>query len=357
MLVEMFTGLALLVVFVIVEMRVKEPMFRLPCSASAPFTAGILATLLSSLGRGGLMFMLIIWLQGIWLPLHGYSFSQTPLWAGIYMLPLHDRVPDGGAAFAACSPIVTARGPFATGGMLMAALSFILLEQLPVDFPTGRSRALCLLIGLAWGCSSRPTRPEIMNSLPADQRGAGAGMTATFQLRPRCSRSGIFFSLMIVGLASALPPPCTGGWSTRACRPTWPTGAHLAPPAGGDPLRVFLGYNPMKQLLGPSVLAHSAATARGLPDRACVLPAAHLRAIPPRPAHGVRLRHRRLPARRGRIVAAQQPLRARPARRAGVRVGRGRGRADRRRRRLIAPADSCSTARTRLWPIGVIEPR
>src|SRR6201999_359430 len=74
--------------FVVIETRVAEPMFQLALFRIQAFTAGNLAVLASSVARGGLQFVLIIWLQGIWLPLHGYDYSDTPLWAGIFLLPM-----------------------------------------------------------------------------------------------------------------------------------------------------------------------------------------------------------------------------------------------------------------------------
>ena len=76
------------VAFALIEWRVEDPMFRLPLFRIRAFTFGTLSTFLSAIARGGLLFMLIIWLQGIWLPLHGVNFTDTPLRAGIYMLPL-----------------------------------------------------------------------------------------------------------------------------------------------------------------------------------------------------------------------------------------------------------------------------
>src|SRR6202050_5005136 len=126
-------GIFVLPVFAWIETRVPAPMFRLSLFKIRAFTAGNLASLLAALGRGGLMFILIIWLQGIWLPRHGYSFSQTPLWAGIYMLPMTGGFLIAGPVSGWLSDRFGAR-PFATGGMLLAALSFVLLQLLPVNF-------------------------------------------------------------------------------------------------------------------------------------------------------------------------------------------------------------------------------
>src|SRR5215470_17154605 len=197
-------GLAVLAVFCVIETRVPDPMFRLSLFRIRPFTAGNLASLLSSLGRGGLMFIFIIWLQGIYLPIHGYSFERTPLWAGIAMLPLTIGFLIAGPASGWLSDRFGAR-PFATGGMLVAALSFVLLELLPVDFRYWQFALILLMNGIGMGLFASPNRAGIMNSLPPEQRGVGAGMSATFQNSAMVLSIGIFFTLIILGLAASLP--------------------------------------------------------------------------------------------------------------------------------------------------------
>ena len=246
-------GLALLAVFVVIERRVDEPMFNLSLFRIRAFTAGCVATLLAAIGRGGLQFILIIWLQGIWLPRHGYNFTQTPLWAGIYMLPLIAGFLIAGPISGYLSDRYGAR-PFATGGMVLAAASFLALETLPVDFAYSGFALLLLVNGLAMGLFSSPNRAAIMNSLPADQRGAGAGMSATFQNAAQVLSIGIFFSLMIVGLAANLPGALHDGLLAHGVPQADATRiAHLPPVA--SLFAAFLGYNPMEHLLGPHVLA------------------------------------------------------------------------------------------------------
>jgi MFS family permease len=246
-------GLLLLAIFAVIETRIKDPMFRLGLFRIRAFTAGNIATLLASLGRGGLMFMLIMWLQGIWLPLHGYSFSQTPLWAGIYMLPLTVGFLIAGPASGYLSDHFGAR-PFATGGMLVAAASFFLLELLPVNFNYVWFSLLLLMVGLGMGLFASPNQAGIMNSLPANRRGAGAGMATTFQNSALVLSIGIFFSLMILGLASTLPSTLDHGLVAQGVpRADAARISHLPPV--GLLFASFLGYNPMQQLLGP-VLPH-----------------------------------------------------------------------------------------------------
>ena len=246
-------GLAWLVLFARIERRVKDPMFDLSLFKIRAFTAGNSAGLLASIGRGGLQFMLIIWLQGIWLPLHGYSFESTPLWAGIYMLPLTVGFLLAGPLSGWLSDRFGAR-PFATGGMILAAASFGLLMALPVNFAYPAFMALLLLNGIGSGLFAAPNTTGIMNAVPARQRGAASGMRATFQNSGMVLSIGLFFSLMIAGLASSLPATMESGLTANGVPPaTAAQVAHLPPV--GSLFAAFLGYNPMHTLLGDKVLA------------------------------------------------------------------------------------------------------
>jgi MFS family permease len=264
-LAEIFGGLAILVLFGFIETKVKDPMFRLPLFRIRAFAAGNLATLLSAVGRGGMMFILIIWLQGIWLPQHGYSFSSTPLWAGIYMLPLTAGFLLAGPFSGYLSDRFGAR-PFATGGMFAAALTFGLLELLPADFSYLWFALLLLANGLAMGLFSSPNRAGIMNSLPASQRGAGAGMTNTFQNSAMVLSIGIFFTLIIAGLSSHLPGALYHGLHAQGVGAKTATRISHLPPTGAL-FAAFLGYNPMRTLLGGSVAHLSSAKALYLTGR------------------------------------------------------------------------------------------
>jgi MFS family permease len=246
---EIGGGLAVLVAFVFIEQRVANPMFRLRLFRIRAFAAGNVATLLSALARGGLMFMLIIWLQGIWLPEHGYSFSSTPLWAGIFMLPLSVGFLIAGPISGRLADHHGAR-PFATGGMVLAAISFIALIQLPVNFSYPAFAALIFLNGFAMGLFAAPNQTGIMNSLPPDQRGAGAGMAGTFMNSAMVLSIGIFFSLVIVGLSSTLPSALYGGLSVHGVPAAYAQKVAHLPPVGSL-FAAFLGYNPMGTLLAP----------------------------------------------------------------------------------------------------------
>ncbi|MFF0286587.1 MFS transporter [Streptomyces sp. NPDC005262] len=245
-------GVLMLVIFGIVETRVAEPMFRMSLFRIRAFTAGNLASLLSGIGRGGLMFILIIWLQGIWLPRHGYGFTETPLWAGIYMLPLTVGFLVAGPISGWLSDRFGAR-PFATGGMLVAAGSFVLLALLPVDFHYGTFAAILLLNGVGMGLFASPNRAGIMNSLPADQRGVGGGMSTTFQNSALVLSIGVFFSLIVLGLAGTLPHALSSGLVAQGV-PAGDAERLSALPPVSVLFASLLGYNPVQTLLGPNVL-------------------------------------------------------------------------------------------------------
>jgi MFS family permease len=265
-LAELIGSTLVLVVFCLIETRAEEPMFHLDLFRIRAFTAGNLASLLSSIGRGGLQFVLIIWLQGIWLPQHGYSFTETPLWAGIYMLPLTVGFLVAGPASGILSDRYGAR-PFATGGMIVAAISFFFLERLPVDFEYLPFALLLFLNGVGMGLFASPNRAGIMNSLPPRQRGAGGGMSATFQNSAMVLSIGIFFSLLIVGLASSLPQSLASGLQEHGVPAAQAHQIGELPPVSSL-FASFLGYNPVEKLLGPETLHHlSAAQAHELTGR------------------------------------------------------------------------------------------
>jgi MFS family permease len=229
-------------------------MFRLALFRIRAFTAGNIASFLASLSRGGLMFMLIIWLQGIWLPLHGYSFEQTPLWAGIYMIPLTVGLLLAGPISGVLADRYGAR-PFATGGLVIVAATFVLLIMLPVNFAYPVFAALIFVNSVGMGMFIAPNQTGIMNSLPASQRGAGAGMAGTFNSSAQVLSIGIFFTLMILGLASTLPSALFHGLTAQGVSPAVATRVSHLPPVGSL-FAAFLGYNPMQQLLGPATLSH-----------------------------------------------------------------------------------------------------
>ena len=258
-------GLVLLAAFTIIERRVRDPMFRLPLFRIRAFTFGTLSTFLSAVARGGLLFMLIIWLQGIWLPEHGYAFADTPLWAGIYILPLTVGMLVSGPISGYLSDRFGAR-PFASGGMIGAAISFALLLILPIDFPYPLFAAVLAFNGISMGMFASPNRAGVMNSLPPQDRGAGGGMNQTFQNSAQVISVGIFFTLMVIGLSGSLPHALNTGLHAHGVSAAAAAHAATLPPISVL-FAAFLGYNPIAHLVGAHALsglsAHSQALLTG----------------------------------------------------------------------------------------------
>ncbi len=258
-------GMAVLAGFVVVERHVDDPMFQLKLFRSRSFAMGNLAGLMAALARGGLQFMLIIWLQGIWLPLHGYSFERTPLWAGVYMIPLTVGFFVSGPLAGKLADRYGPR-PFATAGLVLSGLALIGLQELPMDFPYPAFAALLLLVGLALGLFAAPNTSAVMNSLPANQRGAGGGMLNTFQNSASVLSIGFFFTVITLGLATALPSALFTGLTAQGI----PAQAaqqlsHLSPI--GSLFAAFLGINPVHQLLGAQLLSQPGVHASYLTGR------------------------------------------------------------------------------------------
>src|SRR6202042_3499218 len=245
----MIGGVALLIVFVFVEQRVAEPLFRISLFKIRPFLWGNIANLALAMSRGGMQFMLIIWLQGIWLPLHGYSYSQTPLWAGIYLVPLTVGFLISAPLSGVLSDKFGAKA-FTVGGALLTAVTFLLLVFVPVDFAYWEFAVVIALNGFGSGLFVSPNWAEMMNSVPSNQRGAAGGMIATFQNSAFVLSIGIFFSLMVAGLSSKLPSAMFSGLTAQGVPAATATPISHLPPIGVL-FASFLGYNPIQQLLGP----------------------------------------------------------------------------------------------------------
>jgi MFS family permease len=247
-------GAAVLVVFCVVETKLAEPMFQMSLFKVRAFAAGNLASLLGSIARGGLQFMLVIWLAGIWLPLHGYDFAVTPLWAGIYMLPLTAGFLIAGPVSGTLSDRYGPR-PFATAGLLLAALCFVGLMLLPVNFSYWVFALLILGNGIGSGLFAAPNTAAIMSAVPVRHRGSASGMRSTFQNSGMSLSIGIFFSLMIAGLASTLPKTLTSGLTAQGVPAA--VAAHVShlPPVS-TLFAALLGFNPIQNLLTPSGVLH-----------------------------------------------------------------------------------------------------
>jgi MFS family permease len=250
---ELGVGVAFLILFCFIEVHTDEPMFRLQLFKIRAFSAGVFASFLGALGRGGLMFMLIIWLQGIWLPRHGYTFAVTPLWAGIFLIPLTSGFLIAGPLSGILSDRYGPR-PFATFGMIGTAVCFSLFLLLPINFSYSTFAVLLFVTGLCMSSFGSSNRTGVMNSLPAQDRGAGSGMNTTFQNSAQVLSIGIFFSLIILGLADNLPSALVSGLTAHGVPVATAVSISHLPPVS-TLFAAFLGYNPASHLLGPHVLS------------------------------------------------------------------------------------------------------
>ncbi len=247
-------GLVFLASFFVIETKVLAPMFNLRLFRIRAFAMGSAAGLLAAIARGGLQFMIIIWLQGIWLPLHGYNYSQTPLWAGIFLLPLT-------AGFLLAGPLsgyVSDRHGariISTGGLCLFAASFVGLLFVPTNFSYWVFALLVFANGVGGGMFSAPNQAAVMNSVPADQRGGAAGIQAAILNTGMVLSIGVFFSLMIIGLTNSLPKVMLQGLRSHGVGAAQANvAAHV--PAVGSLFSSFLGFNPLKDLLKSPAFAH-----------------------------------------------------------------------------------------------------
>jgi len=245
-------GLVLLVAFIFIEMKVKMPMFKLGLFRIRAFAAGNGSLFLSSIARGGLNFMLVIWLQGIWLPLHGFSFESTPLWSGIYMLPMMGGFFVMGPLCGRLSDRFGAR-LFATGGMVLSAIGFILLNLLPFNFGFGAFFWILLLLGIGMGMFAAPNTSAIMSSVPRESRGVSSGMRSTFQNTGMALSMALYFTILIIGLYKSLPPALNTSLVNAGVPASVATQVSNMPPTAAL-FAAFLGYNPMGSLLPQTVM-------------------------------------------------------------------------------------------------------
>jgi MFS family permease len=253
-------GIALLCGFVWYESRIEQPLFDIQLFRIREFTLGNIAGFLYSLARGGLQFMLIIWLQGIWLPLHGYAFADTPLWSAIYLLPLT-------VAFLVFGPVsgyLSDRyGPrfFSTGGALLMAIGFFALMLLPADFSYWQFALALIIMGAGTGMFASPNTSAVMSSVPAHQRGVASGIRATFQMAAIALSISLIFTFFTLGMAGSLPSTLYSGLTAQGISSQAATALSNLPPTGML-FATFLGYNPLGTLLPASQLNALSGAAR-----------------------------------------------------------------------------------------------
>ena len=253
-------GIILLIIFPVVELKVEQPMFNLRLFRRRIFAAANFAGILGAIARGGMMIMLIILLQGIWLPLHGYSYASTPFWAGVYMIPMM-------AGFIIMAPLSgwlsDRHGAriLSTAGMIIASISFVLFLFLPYDFQYWQFAILLLAQGIGMGMFAAPNTASIMNSVPPDQRGAASGMRATLQNSGQTVSLALFFIIIIDSLSSSLPAALSSALNSSGAPPQLAASISSIPPTGAL-FSAFLGINPVLAILNTYPSLSSALSTR-----------------------------------------------------------------------------------------------
>jgi EmrB/QacA subfamily drug resistance transporter len=253
---SLVAGFALLAAFPFIEMKVADPMLRLELFRNRMFTAANLAGVLSSVGRGGVQIMLIILLQGIWLPLHGISYQSTPFWAGIYMIPMIVGFSVMGPVSGYFSDRYGARF-FATLAMIITAATFIALSFLPYDFDYTQFAVIIFVMGLGGGLFAAPNIASIMNSVPPEHRGAASGMRATLQNTGQTISLAIFFTVIITGLSGSLPAALSGAMTSAGVPQLASAFSAISPTSAL--FSAFLGYNPIQSILANPQLSSAVA--------------------------------------------------------------------------------------------------
>ncbi|MGA2676515.1 MAG: MFS transporter [Methanobacterium sp.] len=243
---SMILGLISLILFLIIENRVESPMFRLDLFKNKSFAYANIAGLLGALGRGGMMFMLILLLQGIWLPLHGYSYSSTPFWAGIYMLPLTAGIIIMGPISGVLSDKYGPRW-IATGGMIIVTIAFLVLAALPYNFTFIEFALALFLMGIGGGMFGSPNSASIMNSVPPEDRGVASGMMYTIMNTSFTASMAIFFTIVIIGITQRFPEAMTTSLANIGASQLAPILSNLPPTAAL--FSAFLGSNPVNAVL------------------------------------------------------------------------------------------------------------
>ncbi len=239
-------GIIFLLLFIYIEKHVKEPMFNLSLFKIRPFAFGNFSLLFSGLGRGAVMFLVIIWLQGIYLPLHGFSYSETPFWAGIYMLPMLLGMVIFGPIGGALTDIYGAR-IFATVGMAITTISLFLLTLLPYNFNLLEFEIILFLIGVGGGLFASPNTTAIMNAISSKDRATANGMRMTINNIASTISMAIFFSITITMFSQNLPSQIMK-YSIQNGIPRNVAYILSQIPASGLLFGAFLGVNPLAGL-------------------------------------------------------------------------------------------------------------
>ncbi len=246
--VALIVGAVLLIAFPFVERKVKQPMFRLELFKIRAFSAGTLSGMVAGMGMMGLMFMIILLFQGIWLPLHGYSFSSVPFWAGIFMLPMTAAMGIFGPLGGKLSDKHGSRG-IATLGLFIAAFALIMLVTLPYDFIYIEMAVLLFIFGSGMGLFMAPNTSAVMSSVPPESRGSASGMLTTMRNVGTTASMGIFFTILILGLTSILPGTIFSGLTTAGLGSSLSKTISSQIPPTDAIFSALLGISPMKEIV------------------------------------------------------------------------------------------------------------
>ncbi|HMK53918.1 MAG TPA: MFS transporter [Methanobacteriaceae archaeon] len=243
---SLILGVVLMPIFLWVEKKVEAPMFKLELFRVKMFAFSNLSGLLSALCRGGMMFMLILLLQGIWLPLHGYSYESTPFWAGVYMIPLTIGISIMGPLSGFLSDKYGPRW-IATIGMMINTVAFIILASLPYDFNYLEFGLTLFLMGIGVGMFGSPNSASIMNSVAPQDRGIASGMMYTIMNTAFTASMAIFFTIVIIGITQRFPDAMTSSLASIGAVQLAPILSNIPP--SGALFSAFLGYNPVDSIL------------------------------------------------------------------------------------------------------------
>ncbi|BFH73809.1 MFS transporter [Sulfurisphaera javensis] len=250
------TGVALFILFLYIETKVKDPMFRIELFKVRAFTMASLSILFAQIAFGGLQLMLVLLLQAIWLPLHGIPYSQAPFWAGIDLLPLLAGFGIMGSIAGRLSDKYGAR-ELATIGLVILGSGLISLTFLPYDFNYLIFAIIIFIMGIGNGLFVSPNMAALINAAPPQHRGSASGIRAMLTNTGSTLSIGIFFTIVIDVLYLKLPGALTSALTTAGAPQLAPIMSKIPPTAAL--FAAFLGYDPIKTILAqlPSSLVNS----------------------------------------------------------------------------------------------------
>lgn len=247
-LLSIIGGSALLVIFVLWERKANNPMLDLHMFRFRNFSIGSITGFISAMSIMGLLYMLTLLFQGIWLPLHGYSFSITPLWAGIYMLPMTISMGVFGVVAGKLSNKTRIKW-FTVFGLILSGMSLFFLSLLPYNFKYYQMMIMLVIFGMGYGLFNSPNIASVMSSVPPQDRGSASGMLNNMRNTGYVASMGVFFSILISGLSSNLPASLSNALNKAGASSVSGTVSKMPPSVAifGS----FLGINPVSHFIPP----------------------------------------------------------------------------------------------------------